>query len=98
MPINPDAVGAEGSPSTFSWDSTSSILYALGVGAGMTDPTETAPARPEARNPRGFADRRGRDLIAERRIVRQVPAPRILAASSISDETSSSAAVVKMKM
>ena len=25
-----------------------------------------APARPEARNPRGFADRRGRDLIAER--------------------------------
>ena len=39
MPINPDAVGAEGSPSTFSWDSTSSILYALGVGAGMTDPT-----------------------------------------------------------
>jgi acyl dehydratase len=39
MPINPDAVGAEGAPSTFSWDSTSSILYALGVGAGMTDPT-----------------------------------------------------------
>jgi acyl dehydratase len=39
MPINPDAVGAEGEPSTFSWDSTSSILYALGVGAGMTDPT-----------------------------------------------------------
>ena len=38
----------------------------------MTDPTETAPARPEARSPRGFADRRGRDLIAERRIVRQV--------------------------
>ena len=39
MPINPDAVGAEGAPSVFSWDSTSSILYALGVGAGMTDPT-----------------------------------------------------------
>ena len=39
MPINPDAVGAEGDPSTFSWDSTSSILYALGVGAGMIDPT-----------------------------------------------------------
>ena len=39
MPINPDAVGAEGEPSTFSWDSTSSILYALGVGAGMTDAT-----------------------------------------------------------
>lgn len=34
-------------------------------------PTD-APIRPEARSPRGFADRRGRDLIAERRIVRQV--------------------------
>ena len=33
-----------------------------------------------------------------RRMVRQVPAPRMLAASSISDDTSSSAAVVKMKM
>ena len=31
-----------------------------------------APARPEARNPRGFADRRGRDLIAERRLVQRV--------------------------
>jgi acyl dehydratase len=39
MPINPDAVGAEGAPQEFSWDSTSSILYALGVGAGATDPT-----------------------------------------------------------
>ncbi|RZJ29757.1 MAG: histidine--tRNA ligase [Brevundimonas sp.] len=34
--------------------------------------TDTAPARPEARNPRGFADRRGRDLIAERRLVQRV--------------------------
>lgn len=34
-------------------------------------PTEIS-TRPEARSPRGFADRRGRDLIAERRIVRQV--------------------------
>ena len=33
-----------------------------------------------------------------RRMVRQVPAPRMLAASSISDDTSSSAAEVKMKM
>ena len=33
---------------------------------------ETAPVRPEARSPRGFADRRGRDLIAERRIVAKV--------------------------
>ena len=43
----------------------------------MTDTPETAarPAeigRPEARSPRGFADRRGRDLIAERRIVARV--------------------------
>ena len=34
--------------------------------------TDTAPTRPEARNPRGFADRRGRDLIAERRLVQRV--------------------------
>ena len=33
-----------------------------------------------------------------RHMVRHGPAPRMLAASSISDETSSSAAVVKMKM
>ena len=34
--------------------------------------TDSAPIRPEARGPRGFADRRGRDLIAERRIVQRV--------------------------
>ena len=34
----------------------------------MTD----APPRPLARNPRGFADKRGRDLTAERRIVARV--------------------------
>jgi len=33
--------------------------------------TET-PTRPEARNPRGFADRRGPDLVAERRLVARV--------------------------
>ncbi len=38
----------------------------------MTD--AATPARPEARNPRGFADRRGRDLIAERRLVTRVSA------------------------
>jgi len=37
----------------------------------MTD-NAAAPIRPEARGPRGFADRRGRDLIAERRIVQRV--------------------------
>jgi histidyl-tRNA synthetase len=36
----------------------------------MTDAAK--PARPEARNPRGFADRRGADLIAERRLVGRV--------------------------
>jgi histidyl-tRNA synthetase len=36
----------------------------------MTD--AAVPARPEARNPRGFADRRGRDLTAERRLVARV--------------------------
>ena len=39
MPINPDAVGAVGTPGEFSWTSTQSLLYALGVGAGQTDPT-----------------------------------------------------------
>lgn len=34
--------------------------------------TEDAVARPEARTPRGFADRRGRDLVAERRLVARV--------------------------
>ena len=32
------------------------------------------PARPEARSPRGFGDRRGRDLIAERRLIERVSA------------------------
>ncbi|NNE72468.1 MAG: enoyl-CoA hydratase [Acidimicrobiales bacterium] len=39
MPINPDAIGAEGEPGEFSWTSKDSLLYALGVGAGVTDPT-----------------------------------------------------------
>ncbi len=38
----------------------------------MTDTPDAAPIRPEARSPRGFADRRGADLIAERRIVAKV--------------------------
>ncbi len=36
--------------------------------------TDAAAARPEARSPRGFADRRGRDLVAERRLVQRVAA------------------------
>jgi len=39
VPINPQAVGATGSPSTFRWTSTTSLLYALSVGAGVSDPT-----------------------------------------------------------
>ena len=39
MAINPDAVGVESAPRQSSWTSTDSILYALGVGAGMADPT-----------------------------------------------------------
>ncbi|WP_375268228.1 histidine--tRNA ligase [Phenylobacterium sp.] len=40
----------------------------------MTDQTPSAPARPEARNPRGFQDRRARDLAAERAILTAVAA------------------------
>ena len=39
MPINPDAAGSTGEPSEFSWTSKDSLLYALGVGAGSSDPT-----------------------------------------------------------
>ena len=39
MAINPGAVGAVGAESEFSWTSKDSLLYALGVGAGASDPT-----------------------------------------------------------
>lgn len=39
MPINPDAVGYTSEPREASWTSKDCLLYALGVGAGMTDPT-----------------------------------------------------------
>jgi acyl dehydratase len=38
MPINPDAVGSKGEAHEHSWTSKDAILYALGVGAGATDP------------------------------------------------------------
>lgn len=38
MPINPDAVGTVGPQNEISWTSADSLLYALGVGAGQTDP------------------------------------------------------------
>ena len=39
MPINPDAAGSVGEPTEISWTSKQSLLYALGVGAGGSDPT-----------------------------------------------------------
>ena len=39
MAINPEAAGAEGTAGESSWDSKDSLLYALGVGAGASDPT-----------------------------------------------------------
>ena len=37
MPINPDAVGAVGTPSKRSWTSKDALLYAVGVGAGTDE-------------------------------------------------------------
>jgi acyl dehydratase len=37
MPINPDAVGSKGDPTPRSWTSKDSMLYALGVGAGVDE-------------------------------------------------------------
>ena len=37
MPINPGALGAASDPVERSWDSTTSLLYALGVGAGVDE-------------------------------------------------------------
>ena len=39
MTINPDAVGTETEARERTWDSKDCLLYALGVGAGMEDPT-----------------------------------------------------------
>ncbi|MCP3990445.1 MAG: enoyl-CoA hydratase [Actinomycetia bacterium] len=39
MTIKTDAVGAVSGPKQRSWTSTDALLYALGVGAGMDDPT-----------------------------------------------------------
>src|SRR6516225_59254 len=39
MPMNLDAVGAVSQPGKHSWTSNDALLYALGVGAGQTDPT-----------------------------------------------------------
>jgi acyl dehydratase len=39
VPIDPGAVGAATEPSEYAWGSTDCLLYALGVGAGASDPT-----------------------------------------------------------
>ena len=39
MPINAEAVGATSDPEPVSWGSKDALLYALGVGAGVLDPT-----------------------------------------------------------
>lgn len=39
MPINADAVGFTSEPQEASWSSKDCLLYALGVGAGVADPT-----------------------------------------------------------
>jgi len=39
MPLNPDAVGTIGPENPVNWTSKDSLLYALGIGAGATDPT-----------------------------------------------------------
>jgi acyl dehydratase len=39
MPLNLDAVGTTSDPSESTWNSKDCLLYALGVGAGATDPT-----------------------------------------------------------
>src|SRR5471032_1992649 len=39
MPMNLEAVGAVSAPGQRSWTSKDALLYALGVGAGQSDPT-----------------------------------------------------------
>lgn len=40
MPIDPNAVGAEGAPGRRSWTSKDALLYAVSVGAGSIDPVQ----------------------------------------------------------
>ncbi|WP_419917952.1 MaoC/PaaZ C-terminal domain-containing protein [Candidatus Poriferisocius sp.] len=39
MPLDPTAAGTRSAPNTSSWRSKDALLYALGVGAGVSDPT-----------------------------------------------------------
>jgi acyl dehydratase len=40
MPINPDAVGTRSEPARRAWTSKDALIYALGVGAGASDPLD----------------------------------------------------------
>jgi acyl dehydratase len=40
MPVDPGSVGREGEPRTRTWTSTDALLYAVGVGAGLGEPTQ----------------------------------------------------------
>lgn len=53
---------------------SSSDSLSEGAASAKRPSMSTEPARPEARNPRGFVDRRARDLTAERRILAAVSA------------------------
>ena len=37
MPLNPESVGATGSPRNLSWTSKDALLYAVGIGAGQAE-------------------------------------------------------------
>ena len=41
MPLDLDAVGRWSEPYTAKWDSTAALLYAVGVGAGVEEPSFT---------------------------------------------------------
>lgn len=41
MPLNLNATGTQGTTRTWSWTSKDALLYALGVGCGMTDPVRS---------------------------------------------------------
>jgi acyl dehydratase len=43
VPFNHDVVGVESEPVERSWTSKDTLLYAVGVGAGMDDPTQELP-------------------------------------------------------
>ena len=64
MPLNPDAVGTVSEAAEATWSSKDSLLYALGVGAGQTDPTgfelEFTTENSEGDRPEGPADDAGR--------------------------------------